>query len=98
MAINASSSARLAPTRLRGRVYLTLAALLTALMLAFTFSGGSRAQLKGRVTVYCALAFPPSQVARWPQLEAVYCRGLDAGKQCQADVGWIVASEPVLCD
>lgn len=30
--------------------------------------------------------------------EAVYWRGLDADKQCQAAFGWIVVSEPIPCD
>ena len=46
---------------------------------------------------YCALALPPSQVVRTPQLEAVYCQRMLNG-QCHAGVGWIIVSEPVPCE
>lgn len=78
--------------------YLALAILLATFMLAFTSSGGSRAQLEWRTESYCALVLPPAQVVRRAQLEAVYCKGLDAENQCQADFGWIVVSEPVPYD
>ncbi|MPZ29557.1 MAG: hypothetical protein GEV13_00930 [Rhodospirillales bacterium] len=99
MATKASPLAQLAPSHPRVRACcLALPALLAAPILAFTVSGESKVQLKRRTTLYCALAFPPSQVARRAQLEAVYCKGFDADKQCQADFGWIVISEPVPCD
>lgn len=88
-----------APTSLRSRAcYPALVVLLTALILILTFSGRSKVQLEQSTTSYCALAFPPPQVARRAQLDAVYCKGLDADNQCQADFGWIVVSEPIPCD
>lgn len=98
MNTKASPVARLAPMRIWVRGSCLALAAVPALLaaLAFTFSG-RRAQLHERM-LYCALAFPPSQVARRAQLEAVYCKGLNAEKQCQADFGWIVISEPVPCD
>ena len=80
------------------RRYLALAVLLAAFIVAFIFSGRSSAQLEWPSMPYCALVLPPSQVARRAQLDAVYCKGLDADKRCQADFGWIVVSEPVPCD
>lgn len=88
-----------APTRLRAHAcYPALVVLLAALILTLTFSGRSKVQLEQSTTSYCALAFPPSQVARRAQLDAVYCKSLDADNQCQADFGWIVVSEPIPCD
>lgn len=77
---------------------LACAVALAGCILAFILPGGRGMQVEWRTVTYCALALPPSQVARRVQLEAVYCRGLAADRQCLADVGWIVVSEPVPCD
>ena len=50
-----------------------------------------------QIRTYCALAIPPVQVVKSPQLEAVRCKGIVDG-QCLADFGWIVLSDPVQCD
>lgn len=98
MSTKASPLAQLAPPRFQVfACYLTFLAL-PALIFGFTFSGRSKAPREVRITLYCALAFPPSQVERRVQLEAVYCKGLDVDKQCQADFGWIVVTKPVPCD
>lgn len=76
-------------------LYLGSALTLSALMLGFTFTGGSRAQIE-RPKLYCALALPPSQVST-PQLEAVYCHSVRDG-QCLTTFGWLVVSEPVRCE
>lgn len=97
MAAKASPWARLALPRHLAR-YLALVALPAALILAFTFTGEGKVQIERRITLHCALAFPPSEVARRARLEAVYCKSLGAYRQCQADFGWIVVSDPVPCD
>jgi hypothetical protein len=79
------------------RWYLALAALLAASMLAFISSGGGAGKLEGTPS-YCALVIPPPQIAGRAELEAVYCKGFDADRQCQTNLGWIVVSEPVPCD
>lgn len=80
------------------RWYLAPVALLAACAIASALSVGSSAPIDRRNTPYCALVLPPSQVARRVELDVVYCKGLSAENQCQADFGWIVVSEPVTCD
>lgn len=86
---------------LAGRVcspwYVGAAAILAVFMLGFTFTGASRAQPDWRPKVYCALALPPSQLAKLPRLEAVYCNGIANG-QCSTTLGWLVVTQPVRCD
>lgn len=77
-------------------LYLGSALTVSALMLGFTFTGGSRAQIE-RPKLYCALALPPSQVVSTPQLEVVYCHSVKDG-QCHTTLGWLVVSEPVRCE
>ena len=50
-----------------------------------------------RAPMWCVLAIPPSQVARTPHAEPVYCLAMKAG-QCTTSVGWITITDPVECD
>lgn len=93
----APPSARLAPTPLRERALLCTRRAPGGNHPSFTFSGENKVQLTGRA--HCTVRWH-FRLRRWQgaQVEAVYCRGLDADKQRQAAFGWIVVSEPVSCD